>query len=56
LVKGTVENESGKRELNLNRNLEWSKSTHSIASEMENPQHTSGKQKEEKKKESLLFK
>ena len=55
LVRGTVENESGKRDLNLGRNLEWSKSTKSISHEIEKSKNTNANQKEEKQKDSLMF-
>ena len=52
-----MENESGKRELNLNKNIEWSKSTKSINLDSDRAQNTIVNPKEEvKKNDNLMFK
>jgi hypothetical protein len=57
LVRGALENELGKRELNLGKNIEWSKSAKSITLEPEKPQNTIATYNEEiKQKDSRLFK
>lgn len=57
LVKGNLENELGKRELNLSKNVEWSKSAKSINLESEGTQNTTANHKEEiKKNDNRMFK